>query len=91
MLSDLTILRTLHEQAPAPVSARLLAEQYGLPLEDLTLRMRSLVSLRYVDSVPGPSDDAYVLGSQSPLISLAVAGPAPAASHETRPVTTGSE
>jgi DNA-binding IclR family transcriptional regulator len=83
MLSDLTILRALHEQAPTPVSARLLAEQYGLPLEDLTTRMRSLVSLHYVDCVSGAQDDAYVLGSQALSI--------PPAMPETRPAATRLE
>jgi DNA-binding IclR family transcriptional regulator len=68
MPSDMTILRALHEQAPAPVSARLLAERYRVSVEELTTRMRSLVSLGYVECVPGAQDDAYLLHDQSLLV-----------------------
>lgn len=62
MPTDLAILQALHHQAVAPVPLRLLAERCGLPPERMALRMRSLVSLGYVDCVRGAQDDAYVLG-----------------------------
>jgi hypothetical protein len=64
-LSDLTIVGVLRDNAPTPVPAHLLAKEHELTVEELTLRMKSLVSLRYVDYVPGTKGDAYVLGIES--------------------------
>jgi hypothetical protein len=61
--SDLTILQVLRLRAPAPVPAALLAEELGLLPEHVGIRMKSLVSLGYVECVPGAKDDAYALGA----------------------------
>jgi hypothetical protein len=61
MQTDLDILRALEERAPAPVPACELAEISGVPLERLPTRMKSLVSLRYVDCVSGDGADLYAL------------------------------
>jgi hypothetical protein len=56
MQTDRDILRAIRERAPAPVIAGELAETCGIPMERVEVRMRSLVSLHYVDLIAG----AYV-------------------------------
>jgi hypothetical protein len=53
MQTDLHILRALREHAPAPLTGLELAETSGVPPECLEMRMRSLLSLRYVELVAG--------------------------------------
>ena len=59
--TDLEILRALRERAPAPVPVLKLAELFGLPIDGVAARMRSLVTLRYVELLDGayaPAEEA---------------------------------
>ena len=51
--TDREILRALRDRAPAPVLAPELADALGLAVDCVAVRMRSLVSLRYVELLDG--------------------------------------
>jgi DNA-binding IclR family transcriptional regulator len=61
--SDLEILIALRERAPAPMSVAELAERCGLAPERVSMRMRSLISLRWVECRRGAKDEAYALAT----------------------------
>ena len=71
MLTDLEILRTLEECGPAPMPVFLLAERSGLPVDRMTLRMKSLVSLRYVERLAIAEAESYALAPAATCPSLA--------------------
>ncbi|HEV8638501.1 MAG TPA: hypothetical protein VG370_30165 [Chloroflexota bacterium] len=71
MPTDLKILQTLQECGPAPVPVFLLAERSGLPVDRMTLRMKSLVSLRYVERLAVAEAEAYAPAPAATCPSLA--------------------
>jgi hypothetical protein len=77
--TDREILVTLQDRAPVPVPVPELAELLGLAVDSVAVRMRSLVSLHYVELIDG----AYAPDEEP------VAGRPNAPSPEEVPVRTG--
>jgi DNA-binding transcriptional ArsR family regulator len=59
--TDLDILRALRDRESAPLTASELAEASGMPVERVAIRMKSLVSLRYVTRVSDGGDALYAV------------------------------
>ena len=53
IVTDLEVMRALRERAPAPVPALELADALGLVVDCVPVRMRSLLSLGYVELLDG--------------------------------------
>lgn len=85
MQTDGDILRALRERSPAPVSAGELAESSGIPLECIAMRMKSLVSLRYVDRLSGDGAEEYALAPGADWPSDVLEAYSPASTNGRRP------